>query len=60
VLVAYGGSDYVIEFSLSCWGLYRYDGRMLYVIGASYYLGSSARVLLPDGDICDVWDSERL
>lgn len=60
VLVGYRGNDYVVELSWGCFGLSLYEGRALYVANVGWDLGWGSKLLLPDGDVCEIWGSERI
>jgi hypothetical protein len=52
----------LIEYGTGCLGMWRYEGRTIYLVGSSsrYRITTGSKLLLPNGDTCRIWSWEEL
>jgi hypothetical protein len=54
-------SQWLIDYGVGCLSMWRYEGNVIYLTeGHISYIGIGAKLVLPDGDTCRLWDSEEL
>lgn len=58
VIARRNGEVWLIEYGVGCLGIWRYEGRTVYVRSPGLFAGVGSEIILPDGSgTCRIWDS---